>query len=180
MVRTIRMAALHHATLFSNVLNEPAHVQGSPAASLCKLVDFPRGTNLMQQGDPGASMFIILEGAARVSVLGANNDPREVAVLATGDVVGEMSLMTGSNRNATVTALTRVRVLEITKGAIAARTARKGARSAAVRFSQVLAKREQERAAIAQRVIQVAAVEQDLMARMKAFFSRVIGDTKPH
>jgi len=162
--------ALHHATLFSNVLNE---LQSKELASLCRVVDFPRGTNLMQQGDPGASMFIILEGAARVSVLGTNNDPREVAVLATGDVVGEMSLMTGAPRNATVTALTRLRVLEITKGPVGELLERSP--ELLQRFSHVLAKREQERAAIAQRVIQVAAVEQDLMARMKAFFSRVIG-----
>jgi deoxyribose-phosphate aldolase len=42
------------------------------------------------------------------------------------------------------------------------------------RFSQVLARREQERAAVAQRVIEVGAVEIDLMARMKQFFSRVL------
>jgi len=170
-------SALHHATLFSNVLNEE---QSKELANLCRVVDFPRGTNLMQQGDAGASMFIILEGAARVSVLGANNDPREVAVLATGDVVGEMSLMTGAPRNATVTALTRVRVLEITKGPVGELLDRSP--ELLQRFSHVLAKREQERAAIAQRVIQVTAVEQDLMAKMRAFFSRVIGsDTpKPH
>jgi small-conductance mechanosensitive channel len=163
-------SALHHATLFANVLDE---AQSQELASLCRVVDFPRGTNLMQQGDAGASMFIILEGAARVSVLGQNNDPREVAVLATGDVVGEMSLMTGAPRNATVTALTRVRVLEITKGPVGELLERSP--ELLQRFSHVLAKREQERAAIAQRVIQVAAVEQDLMARMRTFFSRVIG-----
>jgi CRP-like cAMP-binding protein len=168
--------ALHHATLFSNVLNES---QSRELANLCRVVEFARGTNLMQQGDAGASMFIILEGAARVSVLGQNNDPREVAVLATGDVVGEMSLMTGAPRNATVTALTRVRVLEITKGPVGDLLEKSP--ELLQRFSHVLAKREQERAAIAQRVIQVASVEQDLMARMKSFFSRVIGgDVKTH
>ena len=109
--------ALHHASLFAHVLNEE---QSRELAGLSRPVDFPRGANLMVQGETAASMFIILEGAARVSVLGQNNDPREVAVLATGDVVGEMSLMTGAPRNATVTALTRVRVLEITKDPIEA------------------------------------------------------------
>jgi CRP-like cAMP-binding protein len=117
-------------------------------------------------------MVIILEGAARVSVLGQNNDPREVAVLATGDVVGEMSLMTGAARNATVTALTKVRVLEITKEPIESLLNKSP--GLLQRFSHVLAKREQERAAIAQKTIQVATVEQDLMARMKNFFSRVL------
>jgi small-conductance mechanosensitive channel/CRP-like cAMP-binding protein len=161
--------ALHHANLFSHVLDED---QSRELAGLSRPVDFSRGSNLMVQGESAASMFIILEGAARVSVLGANNDPREVAVLATGDVVGEMSLMTGAPRNATVTALTRVRVLEITKDPI--ETLLKKSPELLQRFSHVLAKREQERAAIAQKTIQVATVEQDLMARMKTFFSRVL------
>lgn len=161
--------ALHHANLFSHVLNED---QSRELAGLSRPVDFPRGANLMVQGEAAASMFIILEGAARVSVLGANNDPREVAVLATGDVVGEMSLMTGAQRNATVTALTRVRVLEITKDPIEA-LLRKSP-ELLERFSHVLARREQERAAIAQKTIQVATVEKDLMARMKTFFNRVL------
>ena len=163
-------AGLHHASLFAHVLNE---AQSRELAQLCRPAEFLRGANLMVQGESAASMFIILEGAARVSVLGQNNDPREVAVLATGDVVGEMSLMTGAPRNATVTALTRVRVLEITKEPVEALL--KKSPELLERFSHVLAKREQERAAIAQKTIQVAAVEQDLMARMKNFFSRVLG-----
>ncbi|HXC53951.1 MAG TPA: mechanosensitive ion channel family protein [Rhizomicrobium sp.] len=161
--------ALHHASLFAHVLDEE---QSQELSRLSRPVDFARGTNLMVQGDMASSMFIILEGAARVSVLGQNNDPREVAVLATGDVVGEMSLMTGAPRNATVTALTRVRVLEITKDPVEALLGRSP--ELLQRFSHVLAKREQERAAIAQKTIQVAAVEQDLVARMKTFFSRVL------
>jgi small-conductance mechanosensitive channel len=162
--------ALHHATLFANVLNEE---QSAELARLSRRVEFVRGSNLVQQNDPGDSMFIILEGAARVSVLGQNNDPREVAVLAAGDVVGEMSLMTGDPRNATVTAMTRLRVLEITKSPI--EVLLKASPELLQRFSHVLAKRAQERQAIADRTIQVAAVEQDLMARMRNFFARVLG-----
>ena len=163
-------AALHHAGLFNRVLDE---AQSRELASLCRPVEFVRGAHLMVQGDAAAaSMFIILEGAARVSVLGQNNDPREVAVLATGDVVGEMSLMTGAPRNATVTALTRLRALEITKEPI--ETLLGKSPNLLQRFSHVLARREEERAAVAQRPIQVAQVEMDLMARMKTFFSRVL------
>jgi CRP-like cAMP-binding protein len=105
-------------------------------------------------------------------VLGQTGDSREVAVLAAGDVFGEMSLMTGAPRNATVTALTRMRVLEITKEPIEALLRRSP--ELLQRFSHVLAKREQERAQIAQRTIQVATVENDLMARMKSFFRSVL------
>ena len=163
-------SALNHASLFSRSLDAE---QSQELARQCRPVEFSRGAALMTQGDPGASMFIILEGAARVSVLGGNNDPREVAVLATGDVVGEMSLMTGAARNATVTALTKLRALEITKEPIELLLHKSP--NLFQRFSHVLAKREEERAAIAQRAIQVAQVELDLLARMRTFFNRVLG-----
>ncbi|HWD26596.1 MAG TPA: mechanosensitive ion channel family protein [Rhizomicrobium sp.] len=162
-------SALHHASLFSNVLNDE---QSRDLAQQCRPVEFARGSSLMTQGEPASSMFIILEGAARVSVLGADNQPREVAVLATGDVVGEMSLMTGTARNATVAALTRLRALEVTKDPV--ESLLKKSPELLQRFGHVLAKREQERAAIANRAIQVAAVESDLITRMKTFFSRVL------
>jgi small-conductance mechanosensitive channel/CRP-like cAMP-binding protein len=161
--------ALAHATLFEDVLNEE---QAKELARLSRSLEVARGTDLMREGESAASMFIILEGAARVSVLGQNKDPREVAVLAAGDVVGEMSLMTGAPRNATVTALTRLRVLEITKEPI--ETLLKKSPQLLQRFSHVLAKREQERAQIAQRTIQLATVENDFLARMKSFFVSVL------
>ena len=55
---------------------------------------------------------------ASVSVTSKDGEVNEVAISATGDIAGEMSLMTGANRNATVSALSRMRVLEIRKEAI--------------------------------------------------------------
>jgi len=163
-------AALAHASIFADVLDE---AQSKELARRCRPVIFQRGMDLMRQNDPGESMFIILEGAARVSVLGPNNDPREVAVSAAGDTAGEMSLMTGAPRNATVTALTRVRALEVTKEPVEALL--KKSPELLQRFSHVLAKREQERSQVAQRTIQLATVESDFLARMKSFFRGVIG-----
>ncbi|HTP77562.1 MAG TPA: mechanosensitive ion channel family protein [Rhizomicrobium sp.] len=162
-------SALHHVNLFSNVLNED---QAKELAKRSRSMVVARSMDLIKQGEPGESMFIILEGAARVSVLGQGGDSREVAVLAAGDFFGEMSLMTGAPRNATVTALTRMRVLEITKEPIEAMLKRSP--ELLQRFSHVLAKREQERAHIAQHTIQVATVETDLMAKMRSFFRSVL------
>ena len=63
-------------------------------------------------------MFLILEGAARVSVHMSNGEVRDVAVLVSGDIVGEMSLMTGAPRTAWVTTISAMRVLEVTKESI--------------------------------------------------------------
>src|SRR5256885_475524 len=80
---------------------------------------FPAGAVLIREDDSGDSMFVIVSGEVDVSV----GDPgaglgRRLARLGAGDVVGEMSLMTGARRIATVTAISPVTALEVTKAAI--------------------------------------------------------------
>lgn len=75
---------------------------------------FASGTALMRQGDFGASMFIITSGKARVT-LHAPGGPKEIATLAAGDLAGEISLLTGAARTATVTASGKVEAVEIDK-----------------------------------------------------------------
>lgn len=79
--------------------------------------DFARGTVLMRQGDIGHSMFIIADGKVSVSVHSPSGE-QHVATLSTGEIVGEMSLLTGARRSATVTAARRIAAVEIPKVAI--------------------------------------------------------------
>jgi CRP-like cAMP-binding protein len=79
--------------------------------------DFPRGAVLMRQGDLGQSMFIVAEGKVNVSVHSPAGE-QHVATLGSGEIVGEMSLLTGARRSATVTAARRVAALEIPKKAL--------------------------------------------------------------
>ena len=106
---------LERADLFAHTLSA---AQLDVLASRCRAVQFAHGDELIRQGDVASTMFIILEGAACVLMQLAGATDQEVAVLATGDIVGEMSLMTGAPRTATVKALTTMRVLEITKEAV--------------------------------------------------------------
>ncbi len=64
---------------------------------------FGRGEKVIEQGTAGESMFILLEGEAHVFVQ-ANGVDNLVATLRTGDCFGEMSLLTGAPRSATVVA----------------------------------------------------------------------------
>ncbi|MBI3678415.1 MAG: mechanosensitive ion channel family protein [Proteobacteria bacterium] len=164
--------AISRARLFKDVLNPE---QIDRLTKLSRPADKPAGTVLMNQGDAASSMVIILEGAASITVKGTDGISREVAVSATGDVAGEMSLMTGSPRTATVVALTTMRVLEITKEAM--EDLLRASPELLGRFSHILAKRQLELDQLAHRVTQREKVESDLLTRMTAFFSRAFGVT---
>ncbi len=83
-----------------------------------RVVHFGSGETLIQQGDQGESMFILVDGEANV-VVQRNGSPTHVAALATGDCFGEMSLLTGERRSATVIAKSDCEVVEIGKAVIA-------------------------------------------------------------
>jgi small-conductance mechanosensitive channel len=71
------------------------------------------GETVIRQGEPGDSCFIILSGSARVSVTTPAGE-RSVATLGAGQVFGEISLVTGEPRSATVTALTDMELVVVT------------------------------------------------------------------
>jgi branched-chain amino acid transport system substrate-binding protein len=161
---------LSHAILFRNALNQELR---EALASRCKAVEFPAGSVLMKQGDGADAMYIVLEGAVSITIGGEPAEQQEVAISATGDVVGEMSLMLGTPRTATVTALTRLRAIEITKQAI--EDLLKSTPELLQRFSRVLAQRQLENQSLAARRLDKGAVEGDILAKMRNFFSKAFG-----
>ena len=119
--------------------------------------------------DASTSMFVILEGAARVSIAMPDGEEREVAVLAVGDIVGEMSLMTGAPRAASVKGLTAMRVLEVTKEAIETLLAPEP--GLMERFSDVLAVRQSGLSEITSTGSHKQALQRDILAQMRRFFA---------
>jgi CRP-like cAMP-binding protein len=85
-------------------------------AARARFLAFPRGATPIEEDAPGTSMFVIAKGTVSVSVAG---DPSPIARLGPGDIVGEMSLLTGARRSATVTAHEPLEVLEVNKEALA-------------------------------------------------------------
>lgn len=67
------------------------------------------GTVLAREGDPGLGFFLILEGTARVTIGG-----RAKAKLGAGDFFGEISVLDGGPRSASVIASSPVRLFGIT------------------------------------------------------------------
>ena len=75
---------------------------------------FGRGERIIEQGDEGGSMFMLLRGEATVWC-NCNDAETEVARLRDGDYFGEMSLLTGEPRSATVIARTDCEMWEVSK-----------------------------------------------------------------
>ena len=69
------------------------------------LVTVARGTTLYMQGDPGDSMHVLLTGRLQVRVRTDDGGARILAHPIPGETVGEMALLTGARRAATIAAV---------------------------------------------------------------------------
>jgi CRP-like cAMP-binding protein len=83
-----------------------------------RVVHFGRNETIIQQGDNGDSMFIVVQGDATVTAT-RDGQTKQIATISAGDCFGEMSLLTGELRSATVVAETDCELVEIDKTVIA-------------------------------------------------------------
>lgn len=72
-------------------------------AATMEQVELAAGTVLVRQGDPADSLFVVLEGRLASAVV-ADDSPAEQALgtMGPGDVIGEVAVLTGTRRTATV------------------------------------------------------------------------------
>src|SRR6476620_4445896 len=108
--QTEALSILREEALFSCLSDE----QLNQLVTQARLNYFGRGEPVIQEGAAGDSMFVLLRGAANVSV-SKNGSTIQVASLGAGDCFGEMSLLTGEPRSATVRADDDCYVMEIGK-----------------------------------------------------------------
>jgi small-conductance mechanosensitive channel len=131
---------------------------------------YATGEQVVRQGAAGDSMFVIMSGRVEVTVRGDGGAATQLAVLGLGDYFGELSLMTGAPRSATVTTLAETRLLELGKAAfrevLGVRPDLVEALGAALR--RRLAEREQ---AVALQADRSAAEPQDMFQKIRDFFA---------
>jgi CRP-like cAMP-binding protein len=100
--------SLQEVPMFKDI--EPARLKLMAFAS--DRVSFTSGETIFQQGDPSDSAYVLLDGKADVR-LGSGGSSFSVATLSKSAIVGEMGVLTGAARSATVVAATDVIALRI-------------------------------------------------------------------
>jgi small-conductance mechanosensitive channel/CRP-like cAMP-binding protein len=90
-------------------------------AQLSRTLPFMPGEAIIRQGDPGAELYIVQRGEVAVVVgRSETHSVAELARLGPGEFFGEMSLMTGEKRAATVRAFNECEIVEVGKEAFQA------------------------------------------------------------
>jgi small-conductance mechanosensitive channel/CRP-like cAMP-binding protein len=84
----------------------------------CEQISFGRGERIVHQGEPGDAMYVILDGTAIVTITDSPGSEREVARLSRGEFFGEMALLTGEARSASVSAVDDISVIVVHKSAL--------------------------------------------------------------
>lgn len=164
-----RVEALAKVDLFRDLSHEErvelaAHLQPAP---------FTRGEVMTRQGNVAHHLYLIRRGSVSVTV----NDgtlQREVAQLHTGDFFGEMSLLTGEPRSATVVALSDVECYRLDAQAFRSLLQRR--QEMAQQVAKVLAERRTGLVATREGLDEekrkqlLAHHENDLVGRIRGFF----------
>jgi CRP/FNR family transcriptional regulator, cyclic AMP receptor protein len=73
-------------------------------AESCSEQKYQKDDIIVQQGDPGSSLFIVVSGQARITKSTADDVVLDVALCSEGDVIGEISVLDSAPRSASVIA----------------------------------------------------------------------------
>jgi small-conductance mechanosensitive channel/CRP-like cAMP-binding protein len=172
--RQRRLEALGRVEFFDQLAEED---QARLAAGL-REAPFTRGEVMTRQGDEAHWLYLVLEGEALVTVRGEGGLERPVARLGPRDLFGEMSLMTGAPRAATVVALTDVECYRLDKAVF--KEVLKDRPELAERAAEILARRTMGLEAAKHELDEEAkrhhleSAKTDLLGRIRGFFG--LGD----
>jgi CRP-like cAMP-binding protein len=103
---TVGLAALERTPLFAGLDRE--HLED--VLSVGQRVSYQPGQAIVERGDPGDAMYVVVSGAAEVDVGGRYHR------LERGDFFGEMAVLAGKPREATVKAVEPLEALRIPGG----------------------------------------------------------------
>jgi CRP-like cAMP-binding protein len=131
---------------------------------------FGRGEVIIRQGEPGQSLYLIQSGEVVVTAAMNGQSPVEINRLGSTAFFGEMSLLTGAARSATVTAQTECRLLEVDKAAF--ESVLRAHPELAERIGEVLGERRRALTArLADQETPLPEPKRDFFQQIREFFS---------
>ncbi len=95
-----------------------AHVDDESLESMGELLierGIPKHQTIVEEGLPGDYMYVIREGQVRVTKLSGDGREKILELMGPGDFFGEMSLLDGAVRSASVKSLSETRILALSR-----------------------------------------------------------------
>lgn len=78
---------------------------------------FAKGDEILRQGDPGSSVIVLTEGTVRISMISSNGREIVLDYAEPGALLGEIALLDGGERTASVTGVTAGAYLRLSENA---------------------------------------------------------------
>lgn len=105
--------ALQRVPLFAGLDPEVA----ASVSNAVQRLRVPVGAELIRQGDAGDALYVVLRGRFVVESAGEDGEVRALVELGTGQLIGEMAMLSSAPRAATVRALRDSEVVQLTRDA---------------------------------------------------------------
>lgn len=113
-VPTVEQKELQASALFSSFPEGALE----KVLSSTSLRTYSEGDIIVSEGEKGSSLFLIVSGEVKVYTRSEDGRHLPLAELTAGDFFGEVSLLTGKPRTATITAKTSVTAIELTRNSV--------------------------------------------------------------
>ena len=84
-------------------------------SALCQVKRFGAGANILQEGQRGNELFVIVSGSVEIVKSASDGGDECIALLNAGDTFGEVALIDDHPRSASVIAIGNCKVICITK-----------------------------------------------------------------
>lgn len=114
----MRVSAVGHRLMATNPLDFLESLGPSARAAFERLTDpvtLPAGHTLFRQGSAADSMYLVVAGSLGVYIHGPTHERQLIALVEAGETIGEMALLSGTPRSATVIAIRDCELLRLSK-----------------------------------------------------------------
>ncbi|MCT0200085.1 mechanosensitive ion channel family protein [Synechococcus sp. CS-1325] len=139
-------------------------------AANTRCLRFAPGETVMQEGEAGGAMYQVVTGQVEVLKRKPNAEDLQLACLDSGEIFGEMSMLSGSERSATIRALQESILLEVSREQLVPLLKRNPALMDGL--AHLVSKRRGQLEGLERETVQIQ--ENQLLKRMQQLFASLI------